>query len=950
MRWHYRLVLRFRSLLHRAAADRELDDELRFHIERQIAENVAKGMTAAEARYAALREFGGVEQAKEECREMRRVNWLTDFIQDVRYGLRVLAKNPGFTLVAIVALGLGIGANTAIFSIIDATLLRPLPFFQPEQLVTIENPGYLVSLSSDQPSLFLQMKERPLSLDSVGIYNWGWANLSDASRDIAPEHALIMETSESFFPTLGVLPAQGSVYSQENGGAGQVSVAVLSWRLWQSRYRGERATVGRTISISGRNFIVIGVMPRSFRLPMYAGDVDVWVPLTLPDDLLAAEGISYHALGRLKQGVSIRGAQAEMDAILQRSYPRFRGPDDSNRITLVPLRMMFEGDTRPALLLLLGAAGFVLLIACTNVANLLLAQAAGRQRETAIRRALGADRLRLVCQWLTESMLLGLAGGTVGVMLTFWLLKGLVLLGSFYLRNVSNATVDLRVLAFALTASVGTGVFFGLVPAIQFSNPDLIAALKAGTTASSSTMRTGRLRHTIVVLELALAMILLAGTGLLLRTLANLWRVDPGFNKDHILTVSLSAPKRTYSDQRGSMQSGAPVAPAQPLPSTSTTLSAFTTSAVSSSSAKPSAPQNVTASDGARKIAFYQQVIDQIKLIPGVEAVGAVNHLPLDSKNTSTFWAMLRFEGRDSKPYGRFVGADRVASADYFRAMGVPLLRGRTFNEQDNAQAPPVAIINQYLAHKAYGDGDPIGKYLSFGLSKTARTCEIVGVVGNIKHWGLDKNVDPEVFESSLQIAPSFMTIAVRTRSDMGRTAGEVRRAVGEVDKEQAVYEREVHGRGNWRIAFAKALCDGPVRNLFGVCLDAFGCGHLRLDVLLRGTANERDRCSHGARRRTERCTAARTLAGNPAGNRWRGVGDRGGAGIDALDGEFAFWSERQRSRDVRGRRCVAAIRGAARVLHPRAARHARGPHGRVAVRVTTSGQAGIIAPETGGL
>jgi putative ABC transport system permease protein len=752
-------------------------------------------------------------------------HWLGALSQDLRYGVRLLSKNPGLSLVLVVTLGLGIGANTAIFSIIDAVLLRPLPFFQPEQLVTIENPGYLVSLSSDEPSRFLQIEERPLSLDSVGIYNSGWASLSDASGNMAPEHALIMETSAGFFPTLGSPPAKGRTFSRDDGVPGQNGVAILSWSFWQNRYRGESTTVGRTIAINGRNFIVIGVMPRSFRLPTYDGDVDVWVPLTLPDDLLQAEGIQYRALGRLKTGVSITGAQAEMDAIMWRSYPAFRGLKDANRITLVPLRKMFEGDARPALLLLLGAAGFVLLIACANVANLLLAQAVGRQRETAIRRTFGADRLRLIRQWLTESILLGLAGGALGVVLAFWSLKGLIVLGSFYLRNVFNAAVDLRVLAFALTASVGTGVFFGLAPAIQFSSRDLIAGLKTGTTASS--MRAGRLRQTIVVLELALAMILLCGAGLLLRTLGNLWRVDPGFDKDQVLAVSLSAPKEKYSDQKGGMQSGAPVAPAQTLPATSTTLSTLKTSAVSSSSATPSAPKSVMASDRVREIAFYQQVIDRIKVIPGIQAVGSVNHLPLDSKNGSTFFAMLRFENRNSGPGpgGTFVGADRVASPDYFRAMGVPLLRGRKFTEQDNLQAPPVVIINQYLAHQAFGDENPIGKYLSFGLSKTARTCEIVGVVGNIKHWGLDKSVDPEVFESSLQIAPPFMTIAIRTRLDMGSAATEIRRAVSEVDKSQPIYNvrsmDQVIGESLSQRHFVMVLLE--IFSLFALLLSAVG-------------------------------------------------------------------------------------------------------------------------------
>ncbi len=639
-----------------------------------------------------------------------------------------------FSLVMILTLGLGIGANTALFSIVNAVLLRPLPFAHPAELVTIENPWPVVDYPREDPTRPPERAEHALTLESTGLYNSGEVNLTDG---LVPARVLIIEASASYFSTLGVSPLQGRAYTKAEENQGQNRVAVLSWGFWQSRYAGDSKVLGRTIAINGRNFTVVGVMPRSFQFPAYPGKADLWVPLTPAEHLIAAEGISYDALARLKTGITLSESQAEMDMIFHRLNPDWKDPNNPNRILLIPLREKFESGTRPALLVLLGSAGFVLLIACANIANLSLSRAVGRQREIAVRSALGAGRSRLVRQWLTESLMLALMGGAVGLLLTFWSLKALVFIGSFYLRYAADVSVDFRVLCFTVVVSIATGIFFGLAPAIQFSNPDLTESLKEGTKTSASGFSRSRVRRGLIVVEVALAMILLTGAGLLLRTFENLWRVDPGFNSHNVLTVELSA-------------------------------------------------SNVKYPEAAQKIAFYKQVIERIRAIPGIKDVGSVNHLPFDWRHGSMS-LNLSFDNQKSGPNERYSGDYRVVSSDYFEVMSVRLLKGRTFTEQDNLQTPIVAIINQALADWAFDKEDPIGKHVSFGNGKTGRTFEIVGVVGNIKHWGLDQKAFPEFYASSLQLPAPFITITISSKSDIGQLTAAIRRAVDQVDKDQPI-------------------------------------------------------------------------------------------------------------------------------------------------------------------
>ena len=648
----------------------------------------------------------------------------------MRYGIRLLVRDRAFSLSVLVTLGIGIGLNATIFTVVDAVLLRPLPFASPSELVTVANPGQLINLSTEHPSSFLSVEQPTKSFGSFGIYDSGEANIGG---DLVPIRSLVMEASPDFFTTLGIKASLGRVYEKSDEPENQDRLAVLSWSFWQSRYNRDPNVVGRKIGINGRNFTVSGVMPRGFEFPAYPGKVEVWVPLSPSEHLLASEATVYDCIARLLPGVSVANSQAEMDVIFRRLYPRSKDPDDPNRITVVPLHRLFEAGTRPTLLLLQGAAACVLLIICVNVASLSLARAIGRQQETAIRRVLGASRGRLLFQWFTEALLIALPASIVAILFTAFSLRAVFLIGSGYLRNTPVASVDLRILIFAITLSVGTVGLFGFAPALQFSNNGLSGASLSDSLKTVGTFNRGRIREFITVLEIALALVLLSGTGLMLRTFHNLWRIDPGFDATSVSTLTVEAPKSKY-----------------PSP--------------------------------AQKIAFYRQIIDRIREIPEVSDVGSANHLPLDSSDTSTFFAALRFS-RGSGLVGSS-GAYRVVSPNYFRTMGIPLLAGRAFTSQDDQQRARVAIINNRLAHLVFGEEDPIGSHVTFGTT----VYEIVGIVGDIRHWGLDKEPDTEFFVCSLQSSAPFVSIVVKSSIGLGKLSPLVRKAVDDVDAAQPMY------------------------------------------------------------------------------------------------------------------------------------------------------------------
>jgi putative ABC transport system permease protein len=668
---------------------------------------------------------------------------MTAILQDVRYGFRMLLKSPGFTVVAVVALALGIGANTAIFSVINSVLLRPLPYADPDRLVVVweTNPnlgGNLQLRNEASPANYLDWKAQQTVFEDFGVFNWNTFNLTGGDT---PEQLTGNPSTASIFSTLGVKPMLGRVISAEDDREGAPRVVLLSHKLWQRRFGAKPEIVGQQISLNNQSYTVIGVMPPEFVFP--AGISELWVPMAFTK--AASERRSAHYLytrARLKPGVSMEQAQAEMDTIAARLRQQYPDTNTDRGIRLVSLHEETVRQLKPALLVLLGAVGFVLLIACANVANLMLARATARHKEIAIRTALGASRWRVVRQLLTESLLLSLAGGLCGLLLALWgidLLKGGVpsqMISFTYGWN--QIGLDARVLTFTLAISILTGMLFGLIPALQVSKPDLNEGLKEGDRGSTGTRN--RARSLLVVSEVALALILLVGAGLMMKSFVRLLEVRPGFDPENVLTASLSLPRARY--------------------------------------------------DNTQKAAdFVAQLEQQVAGQPGVKAVGAVNLLPMAGSGATTSFVV---EGQAAPMRGQEPEANyRVVTPSYFGALGIPVARGRAFNEHDRAKeagAPGVAIINETMVRLFFQNEDPLGRRL---LDSEGRNppVEIVGVVGDIKHFGLDDKPEAYLYLPHAQVGGNFMTLVVRTERDPSAMTAALRREVLTLDKDQPVFD-----------------------------------------------------------------------------------------------------------------------------------------------------------------
>jgi len=662
-----------------------------------------------------------------------------DMFQDLRFGLRMLLKNPGFTSVAALTLALGIGANTAIFSVVNALMLRPLPYQDPEQLVWIEEVSKKTNASiSIFAAHFLDWQAQSRTLAGIATQDGAARTLTGAGE---PERVEVGKISASFLPVLGVPLAKGRNFSAAEDAPGGPRVAILSHDLWQRRYNGEPDVVGKTVTLNDASFTVIGVLPASFRYPHF---FDVWVPLAL--DPIREHGnqdanTDLPTIARLKPGVARKQAQAELDTIPQRyettkpeGMPRLL--DSQTR--LVPLQEHFLGDTRRPLLIFLGAVGLVLLIACANVANLLLARAVTRQKELAIRAALGAGRLRLARQMLTECLLLALAGGAAGLLLADWLTH---LLGSLNSANalgemgrLTAITIDRRALGFTLLISLLTGLLFGLLPALQFSRPDLNDALKEGGRGGGFHSR--GLRSALMVSEVALALALLVGAGLLIRSFVKLLNVDPGYRAENLLTARLPLPPR-YREK-------------------------------------------------SKRLQFYEQTLQRVAALPGVISVGATSHLPLLDYN---YGARLRVEGRAQPQKGEKEPGAPVASInpDYFRTLGISLRAGRFFNDGDAEGAPSVALLSESLAHNLFPNEDPLGKRLNIA-GAGAEWTTVIGVVNDIRHKGLDRETEPSVYLSYRQL-PREMALLLRSAAGPASLTPALRNAVRGVDPALPVYD-----------------------------------------------------------------------------------------------------------------------------------------------------------------
>ena len=615
--------------------------------------------------------------------------WEDELMQDLRYGVRMLLKNRAFTLVTVLTLALGIGANTALFSVIDSVLLRPLPFDKPEQLVHISSAGYLFNLYDDSSKVYLSPAEHAANFAQVAEVEIGRVSLTE---DAAPERIQLMRAMASFFPLLGVRPLLGRVFTEAEQQAGQNRVALLSHRLWQSRFGADANVLGKKVHFSGQSFTIIGVMPDGFDFYVSRERADLYVPMTPGDKLLSTEGWR-ETIGRMRPGVSLRQAGALMELVFQRlaeRRPDMKRHENTQKPRLTPLAEHWAGDLQTPLWILLGAVVCVLLIACANAANLLLARAAARQKEIAIRAALGASRLRLLRQWLTESSLLSLMGGAVGLLLAAWGVKGIVAVSPIHAPMMDRIGIDGRVLLFTLAISLLTGLLFGLAPAWQFSKSEVNAFLKEGGRRGAGGF-SPRLRNALTVAEIALAMVLLVSAGLLVKSFQRILTVPLGFDPKNVLTLELSPPAARYPE-------------------------------------------------AAQRAQFYQQVIDRVRALPGVEAAGTINHLPLASGDLiiPVSFAGLSLPG-GSQPTLSY----RVASADYFRAMGLQLIAGRFFTDADTADAPRVVLIEQTVAERLKRTQGSQGELLGAHMTFRNQDYEIVGIVADVKHQAIDAPIYP---------------------------------------------------------------------------------------------------------------------------------------------------------------------------------------------------------------
>ena len=693
--WMHTIPLRFRSLFHQAQTDQELEDELRDHLERQTEEYVAKGLSPKEARRMALVELGGVEQTKEKYRDARRVRWLQELAQDLRFGLRTLRKSPGFTAVAVLTLALGIGANTVIFSAVYAVLLKPLPFKGSDRLVFIKkkNPPRGWDRNPISPAEILAWRNQSGAFEDLAAYTQRTCVLTGAGEAEEDPCEVI---SSNLFPLLGVAPSRGRIFSADEDTLRGPPVAILSYGLWQRRFAADENVIGRAFDVNGDSYTVVGVMPSNFS-HLYAS------PYGAPPELwLSGIGLSstlvwndYFGVGRLKPGINSQQAQAQMNIVSERieqMYNDLKGW----RAQLMTLRTNASGDSRPALFVLIGAVIFVLLVACANTANLLLARGSGRADEFAVRSALGADKSRIIRQLLTESLVLSLAGGVLGVLLASLGCKALVALAPPFLvkstPGLAAGATDLRVLAFALVAVTTAAFFFGLAPALQRARPNVAETLNEAGRSALQSARSRRFRSALVVSEIALAMVLLIGAGLMVRTLARLSRVNLGFNPRNVLTLRVPLSGERYKEPQIRAQ-------------------------------------------------FWERVVSAVESFPGVEAASVSRGLPISGWD-GQFFTIL---DDPNPPAGQVPAANYVViGPHYFRAMEIPLRTGRSFNDQDTQSGERVVIVNEELARSYWPGQNPLGKQLRIGDQGPWRT--VVGVAGDVLSQGPDGGFNPEMY------------------------------------------------------------------------------------------------------------------------------------------------------------------------------------------------------------
>lgn len=704
-RWLRMLALRWRSLSRRREVEYELDDELRYHVERQITENVAAGMDPGAARTAALRTFGGVEFQKEQVRDTRGLRWLEEAIQDLRYALRTLRRTPSFALVVIATLALGIGSSTAVFSVVDGVLLRPLPYPRPERLVQFWEVNPQGNHMQVADANFQDLVTRAHAFRALAEF--GDYGVIPVSGGTVPVRAHAVIVSKDFFPVLGVAPFRGRLFVDAEQREGGRPAAIVSYGFWQRAFGGRPEVLGATLHIGGDPYIVVGVMPATVNQPVGA---EVWVPRELLPHYPSRSAHNWRVIGRLRDGVTFEQARRDASAVMKSLKQQYG--DDVTAVdgTLVPLREQLVGSARPTLLILLGASLVLLLIACTNAVNLLIARTASRQAEIAVRTALGAGRGRLVRQFLVECLVLAVAGSAVGVVLARLGVAWMLALQTGQLPRAGAVSLDWRVLGFALAVSLAVGTLMALWVAWWATRRDLRQSLSEGQRTVFGGRAGTRVRRGLVVAQFAMTLVMLAAAGVLARSFQRLLSVQPGFSTTRAVVLDLGAPGGEDS----------------------TAL--------------------------RRRVQLYDAIASQLAAIPGVSHVGAVNTMPLvvEGISNGTFLIVTGIPGPfDMSRYGSLArdpertghAEFRVAGPGYFAAMRIPLRRGRAFEAGDTYDAPHVAVISQSLADEKWEDRDPIGQLIEFGnMDGDPRYFTIVGVVGDVRESDLAAKPRPTFY------------------------------------------------------------------------------------------------------------------------------------------------------------------------------------------------------------
>ena len=732
---------RLRGAFSSERAERDFADELDGHVAMHVEDGVRAGLSREEARRQALIRLGGLEQAKIAHRERRGLPILETLAQDVRYGLRLLGKSPGFACVSVVTLSLGIGATTAIFSVVKAVLLNPLPYKDPESIVAVwtANQASGGQPLPSSPGDFATWKQKSGVFEDMAP---SYDDEKTLTGEGAPQFLIGYGVSANYLRILGVQPQLGRLYTDEEDKAKAPNVALLSDHLWRTTFHSDPSVVGRAITLEGKPYTVVGVMPRSFDYPQ---TVEIWTPAAMaPSDFDDFKHTYVRILTRLKPGVTLAAAQKAMNALEVQVDAAHPDTDRGNRVVLVPLREQLAGDIRRPLLILLGAVALVLLIACANTAGLALARDAERQKEIAVRLALGATRMRLLRQFLTESLLLAVMGGFGGVLLA---LAGTRLLVRLFPNDVANLQipkvteipVDQGVLLFAAAVTLLTALLFGIAPVLKATQVDGGDSMKDATRGSTGSRHSNRSRSTIVVVEVALSLILLASAGLVVASFQRVINADLGFEADHLLSLQIFLPLNRYPRE-----------------------------------------------DVAKTSALVDEVVRRMNALPGVKSAATTNFLPLTG-----FWGTSNFlvRGQASPKDGQGPEADnRVMTPGYLQTMGIPLLRGRAFTDADRAGSAQVAMINQMFAKEYFKGKDPVGEELNLGSADKPDWWRIVGVTGDVKSFGQDQPTHADIYRPLDQKPFPIVAFVLRTETDPAAMVKAAEQALWSVDAELPVF------------------------------------------------------------------------------------------------------------------------------------------------------------------